>query len=215
MSEHARPFSSSAPIPPTPPPAPPVSPPWPAPVPPGGASSSTRTVLLVLGIGGGLLALLVVVPLVVGLLLPALGAARSTARSIKAQTQLKAIGAAMVAYANENGGAFPEAGADLGTRLAPHLAEGPAVWVSPNADAGSAEPSFIVVAADSRTAEASLGGVQRPLMIENPAFGAPHGSVLFSDGDVQMFQRGNVEELLRRHPRCFTPKGEPWTPTPR
>jgi prepilin-type processing-associated H-X9-DG protein len=212
MSDHVPPSPPSAPVPPAAPP--PAVPQWAGHAAPAGGSSSTRTALLVIGIVGGLFGLLVVVALLAAIMLPALASARSAARSIKAQTQLRSIGTAMGVYADENNGAFPEPGADLVARLAPALGADSTLWISPSADAGSTAPSFIVVASDAPL-ESSRDASSVPLLIENPAIGSRQVSVLFADGHVQMMDRDAADALLRAQPRLFTPTGAPWTPPSR
>jgi prepilin-type N-terminal cleavage/methylation domain-containing protein len=56
-----------------------------------------------------LLVVIGIIALLIGILLPVLGAARSTARDVACAANLKQISAAAIAYATEGGGTFPRA----------------------------------------------------------------------------------------------------------
>jgi len=177
-------------------------------------------VLLVIGAASGVLILLVGA-LMIGLLLPALGAARETARSIKTQVHLQRIGQAMSMYALDNGGRYPEPGADITQRLAGYLAEsagpGADVWVSPRAGDAPGESAFIVVGISgvgTPGGDEADGSAGPPLLIENPLLAGRTVAALLRDGSVKPASREDAEKMLRTSPQLFTQTGAPWTLPP-
>jgi prepilin-type N-terminal cleavage/methylation domain-containing protein len=78
-----------------------------------------------------LLVVISIIALLVGILLPALGAARKTAQQIKCMGNLRQIGIATIAYTDNNDGHFPEMRANSSgnrntwyTNLTPYMAGG-------------------------------------------------------------------------------------------
>ena len=57
-----------------------------------------------------LLVVIAIIALLVGILLPALGKARASARQMKDATQVRGIEQACVVFANQNQGLFPDPG---------------------------------------------------------------------------------------------------------
>lgn len=69
--------------------------------------------------------------LMLGILLPALGKARQSARHLKDQTQLRAMVQSLTLYSIDNKGAFPEPGADWQQRLIDMKAMDASLFASP------------------------------------------------------------------------------------
>ncbi len=89
--------------PPPPQPQQPYQPPaqYPPPPPPPSGGVSTGLILGIVGCSGALVLLLILL-LAIGILLPALGASRRTARRMQNSTQLRGIHQGLVTYANSN-----------------------------------------------------------------------------------------------------------------
>lgn len=60
---------------------------------------------------------ILITPVMIGIMLPALGKARQAARQIKSTTQMRLIAQSLTIYAQDYNGAFPEPGTDLTQRL--------------------------------------------------------------------------------------------------
>ncbi len=67
-----------------------------------------------------LLVVLSIIALLLGLLLPALGAAKESGRAVVCLSNLRTIGQAVVMYAGDNDGQFP---------ISTHTVHGPSVWL--------------------------------------------------------------------------------------
>ena len=74
---------------------------------------------------------------IAGVLLPALGQARSAARHLKSQSQLSQIGMALHTYAMDNKEAFPETDSDWQDRLVPAYVPSAGVFGIPGSDAAN------------------------------------------------------------------------------
>jgi len=115
-----------------------------------------------------------------GILLPALGKARDSARQVKSSTQLRQIDLALANYANDNNGWFPPAGADWQSLIA---VPSPGVFVSPRDEHATAADSYIYIPGFN------LGKINNPgdavIVYENPKY-VTHGtiSVGYADGHV-------------------------------
>lgn len=133
--------------------------------------------------------------LFVGIMLPALGAAREAAREAAQEAQLQAnlrtVHEAMVVYALDNAGAFPpaEGWADV-------LVDGgfltPSELVSPASD--GVGPDYFYVPAASAAERA--GTSRRVLLYEDPAHHQGGVPVLFIDGTTELVPQGEFERLI-------------------
>jgi hypothetical protein len=114
-----------------------------------------------------------------GILLPALGKARQSARQIKSSTQARGIGQALTMYAMDNKSFFPEPGADWKKRLLDTGYITPEMFTAPQAEPGDESYFYIP------------GGAQgfsptKVLIIENPKFYRDTGAnVVFEDNTVR------------------------------
>jgi hypothetical protein len=155
----------------------------------------------------------------VGLLLPSLESARDSARSIKTQVHLQRIWQAMSLYAIENGGQYPEAGADFTARLQPYLDADPAVWIPTRGNGAAGQSTFIIVGeypVESGVGVEEHSPSRRVVIIENPALAGRRINVLLADGEVAQMRRDEIDHRLRTAPRLHTQTGEPWhAPTSR
>lgn len=91
-----------------------------------------------------LLVVMAIIALLIGIFLPALSAARRTAKDIQCRSNLRQIGTAVVSYGNDHEGRLPDSGSDDDTsggdlvgELQPYLNTrwGTGVWVCPSHDA--------------------------------------------------------------------------------
>jgi prepilin-type processing-associated H-X9-DG protein len=148
--------------------------------------------------------LTLMVGLCAGLLLPALGSARESARVVKSQQNLRTIGAALAAYAADNQGELPEAGADLAARLGP-LTGGADVWIVPG-EGGERVYYYVPLGRPADLKNPS----ERALMYEAPGLWKREGgNVLYADGSVRRTDglafRAQIDSMR-------LPDGSPWTP---
>ena len=155
-----------------------------------GGMSIGWIVAIVLGLG----VVLVGLPcgaLFVGIMLPALGAARQSARQVLSESNLRMIHQSMVAYAQNNGDAYPpaEGWADL-------LVDGgwlPAPMpVSPVSDGVGPDYFYVPGALTVWTADTS----RRILLYEDPAHHTDGVLVLFVDGSIEMVPHAEFERLI-------------------
>lgn len=157
----------------------------------------------------GAIGLLVVPVLSLGLLLPALGRARQAAQQVKSGIQLRAIGTALQQYATDYG-AYPEAGADIETRLVDLNITVPEMFESPFVDSGSGVHSYFyrpnVPAGDPATTV---------IMMENPRTTRRAVNVLFLDGHVELISEADLPRVLAGIRGWHTLTGEPVEPATR
>ncbi len=145
----------------------------------------------------------------IGILLPALGKARESARQLKSSTQLRGIDQALAMYASDNKGWLPEAGADWQARLASYSID-TAILTSPRSESATAADSYIYIPGFK------LDQVSNPsraiVAYENPAH-VPRGmiSVAYLDGHVEAVR---VAELQRTLDAAEKP-GRATPPSPR
>lgn len=133
------------------------------------------------GIASGALSLLTAV-MCIGLLLPAIGKARQTARELKSGAQVMHIGVALQMYAADNDNWMPETPDGL-DRLVAAGTIGPETLVSPHAEGGGG-PSYIYVPPGMPLDKAP--NVSQVIVVyENPAIVPRVVNVLLMDGSVR------------------------------
>jgi len=155
-----------------------------------------------ISVGG---ASLIVGCVMLGVLLPALGAARNSARQVMSQAQMRQIGMALEMYASDNQGAFPEAGADLRQRLGTHLT-GPSVWEAPGAEPGITSYFYVPIGGH----DAASNPTTQALLYENPQLHRKRGgSVLYADLSVVNYDQPQYSVIIDA---VTLPDGTPWTP---
>lgn len=161
----------------------------------------------IIGISVGVFVLgTLAVGLCAGLLLPSMAAARNSARMMRSQANMAAIGEALRAYALDNGGQVPEGGADIPQRLTNYASLTGDVW-DPARPAGIAQMYYYVpVGVIGEVKNPSM----QPLLYEAPGlWNREGGSVLYADGSVR-----RVDGLAYRTfiDTIKLPDGTPWTP---
>ncbi len=140
--------------------------------------------------------------MMMGILLPALGKARSAARQIKSGVQVRAISQALFMYAGENQDAFPEAGADLTKRLSKWI--DPSIWNSPSSIPG--EPSYLYVPGQSPDFDAT-----KVLVFENPVLMRGGTNIGYCDGSVTFLTPPDWMQVIPNLKNVTTDTGKPWT----
>jgi prepilin-type processing-associated H-X9-DG protein len=141
---------------------------------------------------------IVVTPCFMSILLPSLNRARETANRVKCAQNMKQIGLALLAYGNNNRGAYPP---DLQTLLSnsstlstvamtcPSTTDIPA----PNASVFSAggHLSYVYVPGNNTSAAAT------DILLYEPMTNHTDGTnILFGDGHVEFFMRSDAEPLI-------------------
>lgn len=155
-------------------------------------------------LGGVLLLCVPLILCMIGILMPALGKARQSARQIMSSTQMRQVVMALQMYANENLGMYPEAGADLATRLAPYGIT-PAVLTSPNAP--PVGPSYYYVPLGDSSKITSPHSMI--ILYENPAIPSRQWNLARADGWVELIPGDQYRQLVDG---IKLPDGTPWTP---
>ena len=118
----------------------------------------------------------------VGILLPALGKARQSARQIKSSTQMRGIGQALIMYAQNNQDMFPEAGSDWQKRVVDSGFVTDEMFTAPHAKPG--DTSYFYVPGGKNDFDAT-----QVLLIENPEFYRGRGgNIMFEDNMVQYLE---------------------------
>lgn len=144
------------------------------------------------GVASGALGLLTTV-MCIGLLLPAIGKARQTARELKSGTQVVHIGVALRMYAADNDNWMPETPDGL-DRLVAAGTIGPETLVSPHAQGGGG-PSYIYLPPGVPLDKAS--NVSQVIVVyENPAIVPRVVNVLMLDGSVRQMTVGELNAHL-------------------
>ncbi len=129
----------------------------------------------------------------IGIMLPALGAARQTAMELKSSTQLRSIGQAMTVYASSNDGRFPPADRAFEILLDEGLLA-PEILVSPLEDGDGV--SYILTGLGEQSFSAT-----EILAYEDPKHMDGGVHVLFGDGIVQSIPHERFEEMLAEQER--------------
>lgn len=148
--------------------------------------------MAIAGLVVGVFALVVNVALCAGIMLPALGKARQSARQIKGASQLMQIGTGLHMYASDNKEWFPETPDGL-SRLVAAGTISPDTLVSPRNTQGI-EPSYFYLPPGQ-----PLNRIANPsgtvVLYENPVFVRGPINVLLLDGSVEFM---TVQELNAR-----------------
>lgn len=158
---------------------------------------------ILIGAGIGLFVLVLCGGFTFGLVLPALRQARLSAQRTAAAARLVEIGQALQSYANLNNGAFPEAGADLSQRLAPHILNNPTVLNAPNGQTGLNWFYYV----PGRTLQSPDTTI---LLYENPAFtDGSGGHVVYRNLYNTFISQPSFSEMVDE---IKLDDGRPWTP---
>jgi len=160
--------------------------------------------IIAIVLGGVLLVTLVCGGGLVAIMLPALGAARDSARQTRSMAHLKMVHAGLMSYAAENNGLLPEGDASLPDRLSAYT---PAeAFVSPNPP--PAGPSYFYVPVGDISKLPDPGATV--LIYESPDIKSRGGwNVLYADGSVRSIVGPSYRMLIDG---LRLPDGTPWTP---
>lgn len=140
-----------------------------------------------------------------GVLLPALSKARQSARMQRSQAQLRQIGTALYAYAQNNDGAYPEPGADLKARLGNLVtaSRGRDAWTAPGA--GPGVTSYYYVPHDPKDDSATT-----IILYEDPSLNSGQGgSIVYADLHIDYLLQPKYSETIDA---IKLKNGTPWTP---
>jgi prepilin-type processing-associated H-X9-DG protein len=190
----------------TPPPIPPQQPPQQPPpgyYPPPGMQPQKSNVGLIVGI---VIACVVIFGACgVSILLPALSKARETANRVKCMTNLRQIGTAMMLYANENNGAYPDTIGGLmdqpittAVLVCPSSTDTPALpGATPKATGANVEAgghlSYVYLGKGlTNRAQADLVLVYEPMANHHNS----GMSVLYGDGHVEFLNAQNAGAVM-------------------
>jgi hypothetical protein len=126
------------------------------------------------------------------LMLPALGQARQSARQLKSATQLRAIGQALMMYAQHNQDWYPEAGTDWQQRLLDTGLLTPEMFEAPGA--GPGQPSYYYVPGhQSRFSSTTI------LLYENPElWNGRGGNVYYDDGHTEWIEGARYQATVEK-----------------
>lgn len=129
-----------------------------------------------------------------GILLPALGKARQTARQMKDMVQVRAMVQSLTIYSMDNKGAFPEPGADWQKRLIDMKAMDPILFESPLSDSAPTPqvPHYLYFPPASAEPDRSF-----ILIMTNPAImERGSGSIGYADGRAESASKQVLERTL-------------------
>lgn len=151
--------------------------------------------MAIAGLVVGLFALVVNLALCAGILLPAMGQSRQSARQMKGAAQVMQIGAGLHMYASDNKEWFPETPDGL-SRLVAAGTISPDTLVSPRNTSG-VTPSYVYLPPSQ-----PLNRVANPsgtvVLYENPVFVRGPINVLLLDGSVQLMTVPELNAMLSR-----------------
>jgi hypothetical protein len=145
---------------------------------------------------------LVVGCLSVGVLLPALGAARQSARQLKSATQMRNVGQALILYAQANQDWYPEPGADWTARLLKDGSITADVLTAPEDPPGTMSYYYL-------PGYKAQFDSKRVILVERPGLRRNGGNVFFDDGHVDFLGAEDYQRLLDS---LRTPDGKPFHP---
>ncbi len=123
-----------------------------------------------------------------GILMPSLARARHQARSAVSMSNLRQLGLAVIMYANEHDGTFPDS-----LEQAKVYYGTPKVLESPLKPKGFDGPCYICVNGHSMKAKSPARQI---VIYENPKYCADTINAVFLDGHVERMQRGRFRETL-------------------
>src|SRR5688572_11114474 len=181
--------------------------------------AATKGWVVALWVGGGLLAVLVLLLLV---LVPPLQRAREQANRAQCATHMRQLGQAMAIYATVNGGRFPDridrllAYVPSSSFVCPSCNDTPALGQTPQAQAANlATPghlSYVYVGHTYSTA--SMANASTAIVLYEPLSNHADGiNVLYADGAVNFLNRGvatvTIAQIAARTPPA--PVGPPAT----
>lgn len=142
--------------------------------------------------------------LLLGLLLPALGKARQSAQMLKSSAQMRMIAMSLQVYAMDNDNQYPEAGADLRTRLGTVVP--PDSWEAPEAPAGMTSYYYVPLGDMTRIQDPA----RTVLLYENPALPKrTTWNVVFADGRADLLGGTQFRQLIDA---LTLPDGTPYAP---
>lgn len=150
----------------------------------------------------------------IGILLPALGKARQSARQLKSSVQLRQIDLALVSYAADNKGWLPEAGADWQSRLKAYVVD-PGTFISPRSETATAADSYIYI--PGFNTDKSVNPSRAIVAYENPAHVPSRMvvSVAYLDGHVEAIAAADLQRTLDTAEKPGQPAGTPAGIAPR
>lgn len=145
---------------------------------------------------------LLMFPLMIAIMLPALGKARQNAMQLKSGTQLHGIGQALTKYSNDHG-ALPESGANIRERLTRLMYTTDELFESPHAADNPGVTSYIYCPVERFDPTSPS-----VWMFENPSL-SPRGiNVLFRDGHVEYILPERISSVLSSVKNAQTSEGE-------
>ncbi|HNB59149.1 MAG TPA: DUF4190 domain-containing protein [Phycisphaerales bacterium] len=156
--------------------------------------------LAIAGIVVGFVTSALGVLLCAGILLPALGKARESARELKSRSQLALMTQSLLAYAQDNRDHLPEIATGWEQRLSA-TGLSPGAFESPRKDADWTGPSYIYVP-PATSVDRVPNPSQTVILYEDPRLSrSPMVPVAFLDGSVREIPEAELERLLERQGR--------------
>jgi hypothetical protein len=152
--------------------------------------------------GLGILSSIITIPLIIGILLPALGAARNSAQQLQGSSNVRAIVQAIMTQSDSNSGRFPQTADGWQQNLIDTGFLAPGIFVSPRTD-GLGDDYFFVPGGRSGF------DATRMLVYEDPALDPDHTLIGFADGHVERVEQARAMQMLGR---LTLPDGTPWAP---
>lgn len=148
--------------------------------------------------------------LMLGLMLPALGKARETARTVKSGVQATVIVQSLITEVVISEREFPELASGAPNLEAFLTSVGPENWVSPAADTPDAGTSFVFL--PPTPGQLAKLDPTLPVLVENPdVVDAGNLNICFGDGSTSLQTREKAIRLLEAaQPRVFQTNGKPW-----
>lgn len=173
--------------------------------PPAKKGLSTGAIVGII-IGAVVLLMVPCLALLAGVMLPALGKARQSARMIKSSAQLRGIGQGLMLYAMNNQDSIPEAGADLSVRLREFV--DPTMFDAPEATSGMISYYYVPIGKMNMTGTSTTGPAV--ILYENPNLaGRRMFNVAYADGSVQVYGVQEFEQIIGN---ITLPDGTRWAP---
>ena len=147
---------------------------------------------------------LLIVPLMIAILLPALGRARvGGSKRTVCQANMRGIGQALYIYAQDDG-MFPEKGADWQARLVNACTAAPKQFLCPSDTGGSGSSYYYVPGYGDNSDPAQI------ILYEDPTIhGGRGGNILYQDGHVAFVKSPQYEKEINA---ITLPDGTTWAP---